>query len=614
MSKRPPAAKPTAKPTAVKPTAATRLPVAHSYRRYSDPKQRKGDSVRRQEALRDRWLKEHPDVPLDTTLKMTDRGRSAFRRKNWDKYALAGFVKEIEAGNVLPGDYLLVENLDRLSREECGEAVELFLSIVNRGVIIVQLSPAVLEFRRPVDTMSLMFAIVELSRGNSESKVKSARILANWDKAITAARETKSLVTTQVPAWIEVDDDGTPALIPERKAVVKSIFEMAAAGYGMTLIVKRLVADGVPAFGNRVPDDEGHFKKADGERYGCGEWRVSYVRWILNDRRAVGEYQPKDAEGKKKGDPIPGYFPPAVTEEEYFAARAAVAGRHRPPGRVGEQVANLFGGLLRNARDGGTYYVAPRNDNGLVGRVLINRSAVEAKGRAWTFDYGTFQRALLSRLAELSAADVVGKRKAGSASNAIEGELSWVRQKKEEFRAVLLTGDVAVIAEELAKLEAREAELLARLDDARADAASPPAEAWKEAVTLIDLLDNADDREDVRPRLRAALRRTIKEVWLIVVPRGRTRLCEVQVFFARGGYRRYWVARRSPYGNQSGRQPGRWAVVSVRPAGDNPPLGLASGGTEDLRDPTDAELVRHYLEELPANAVEMILESGEVIE
>ena len=42
---------------------------------------------------------------------------------------------------------------------------------VNKGIIVVQLSPAVMEFRKPVNMMSLMFAIVELSRGHSESAI-----------------------------------------------------------------------------------------------------------------------------------------------------------------------------------------------------------------------------------------------------------------------------------------------------------------------------------------------------------------------------------------------------------------------------------------------------------
>src|SRR5262245_53933769 len=121
------------------------MPLAYSYLRFSSPQQAEGDTLRRQTEARERWLAEHPDVSLDRSLAMTDAGRPAFKRKNWDTYALAQFVARIKARLVEPGSYLLVENLDRLSREDAGEATELFLSIVNKGVIVVQLSPAVME-------------------------------------------------------------------------------------------------------------------------------------------------------------------------------------------------------------------------------------------------------------------------------------------------------------------------------------------------------------------------------------------------------------------------------------------------------------------------------------
>src|SRR5262245_16825792 len=113
------------------------MTLAFSYLRFSSPRQADGDSIRRQNQNRGNWLSDHPDVKLDTSLVLEDRGRSAFRRTNWDTYALAQFVAYIKAGRIEPGSYLLVENLDRLSREDAGRATELFLSIVNDGVVIV---------------------------------------------------------------------------------------------------------------------------------------------------------------------------------------------------------------------------------------------------------------------------------------------------------------------------------------------------------------------------------------------------------------------------------------------------------------------------------------------
>src|SRR5262249_6678945 len=151
------------------------------------------------------------------------------------------------------------------------------------------------------------------------------------------------------------------------------IFNLAVAGLGATGIVKKLTAEGVPAFGDCQDAGEGRRKKA-GIHFGCGDWRPSYVRVILYDRRAIGEVQPRDAEEKRKGQPISNYSPPAVTEKLFFSARAAVSARTNKRGRIGNEIC-LFSGLLKHARDGQAYYVAHRNEKGVRSRVLLNRTS-----------------------------------------------------------------------------------------------------------------------------------------------------------------------------------------------------------------------------------------------
>jgi len=68
------------------------MPLAYSYLRFSSPQQATGDSIRRQTEAREKWLAENPGVALDTALKMTDAGRSGYRRRNWDTYARAPSV------------------------------------------------------------------------------------------------------------------------------------------------------------------------------------------------------------------------------------------------------------------------------------------------------------------------------------------------------------------------------------------------------------------------------------------------------------------------------------------------------------------------------------------
>src|SRR5437764_1123626 len=61
------------------------------------------------------------------------------------------------------------------------------------------------------------------------------------------------VLTRRLPAWIE-ERGGKPHLIPERAAVVKRIFQLAASGYGFGFIVKKVTEDGVPPFNEARSD------------------------------------------------------------------------------------------------------------------------------------------------------------------------------------------------------------------------------------------------------------------------------------------------------------------------------------------------------------------------
>src|SRR5689334_22473315 len=133
--------------------------TAYSYLRYSSPEQGDGDSIRRQIAGAEAWCKRNK-VALDTGKRMEDRGRSAFKGKHRTTGALAQFLGEVEAGRIERGSVLLIENLDRLSRENPWDAVPLLCSLVNAGVSVVTLSPSEMVYERGRDLTGLVLAVV----------------------------------------------------------------------------------------------------------------------------------------------------------------------------------------------------------------------------------------------------------------------------------------------------------------------------------------------------------------------------------------------------------------------------------------------------------------------
>jgi DNA invertase Pin-like site-specific DNA recombinase len=501
-----------------------------------------------------------------------DAGRSAYHgRHRDDKAALGRFLECVREGKVPRGSFLIIENLDRLSREDERTALRLWLDILDGGVSIVQLHPETIFRHERSEMVDIIRAIIELSRGHSESRMKSVRALASWDVAVRRAREGGSVITRRLPSWVG-EAGGVLALVPERAAVVRRIFGLATAGLGAGAIVKRLKADNVPAFGDRVPDENGGHRKVDGRPLGCGEWRTSYVCNILSDRRAAGWYQPRDSAGQKVGEPIPDYYPRAVSDEEFYAARAAVAARRLPgqnrQGRAGDGVPNLFGGLLRHARDGDTYYVATRYDSSGANRILLNRGSVEQKGRAFTFAYSVFERSILKCLREINPAEITGPPPPDAQVSVLQNELNWHREQRAVLAMELMKSASATIADAIRQHEAREAELAAKIDEGTEMAVVPRSDAWRAMHDIVDVLDETPEaeREDLRLRLRGAIRRTVATIWLLIVPRGRRRLLAAQVFFADGrGQRSYLVSYKAGWGSGHAKGEAEWEAAALDP-------------------------------------------------
>ena len=115
------------------------MPIAYSYIRFSSTEQLKGDSLRRQSDLSKNYA-EANGLELDTKLNLRDLGISAFDKSNLNKGALGQFLKLVEDGMIARGSYLLVESLDRLSRDKVMDALGIFLNILNAGIIIVTMA------------------------------------------------------------------------------------------------------------------------------------------------------------------------------------------------------------------------------------------------------------------------------------------------------------------------------------------------------------------------------------------------------------------------------------------------------------------------------------------
>jgi hypothetical protein len=454
----------------------------------------------------------------------------------------------------------------------------LLLGLIEAGVRIVQLAPSELIYDEQSDEMSLMLALVELSRGHRESKMKSQRNGKAWQAKLDAARKQQkqpprkkdgrvtAALTDRLPAWIAQEGDRL-VLIPERADALRRIFQLAASGYGVAATVKKLIAEAVKPFGDREMV-EGETVTVRGKKrpryksighYGSGAWNRAYIAKILKDRRAVGEWQPCGKGRKPVGTPIRGYFPAVVTETQFHAARAGAQDRKRRRGRIGRHV-NVFAGLLRHARDGDTFFFGTAGGR----RALINTRGADGSVPYVSFPADIFETAMRRFLLDIDPREILAGVNGHGELMALEGEFGEVEAAIAALAADLdAHGESPTLYARLRAKEARRAELVKLLAEARQKAANPLSDAWGQLQAVL----GTDGNEEARMRLRGILRRTVDEIQVLIVRRGVDRLLAAQVWFAGGDRcRHFLIYYRPARGNVTKKTPAHWSVVSLADA------------------------------------------------
>src|SRR5579884_2667806 len=205
-------------------------PVQHPYVRISHPEQRKGGGLERQTAAN---LEEFGRRFGFRTGKRVyvDDGVSAWQGLNaTPDHELGHFLADARSGLIRPGDCLLIENYDRLSRQDPWAAIGLVSELRSLRIHVGRLDRMKLLRHDSKDYGDFFEAAVEFMRGNSESEVKSMRNREAWKRKRKAAREHGRSLTGQLPGWIE-EKDGERRLKPEFAAIMKRIFQLTASGY-----------------------------------------------------------------------------------------------------------------------------------------------------------------------------------------------------------------------------------------------------------------------------------------------------------------------------------------------------------------------------------------------
>lgn len=326
------------------------------YARFSNQEQAQGDSKSRQLKLcRDMIAQQGWQGSRDREL--VDEGLSAYSGANRAPGGLLyAFEQEAEGGRYRNGHVLIVENLDRISRQGYDAILPFLQKLTGQGVTVATVDgnrvyPA---FER-VTMASVIEAVVKSELSREESEKKSKRLRAAQNKRVEEAKANAGQHishTATVPAWLTTERISKPAERPvykmglneERVALLREIFQLTIDGYGTPSIAKMLNARGEPVWSHL------------GQRSNNG-WTVGYLTKIVLNRAVLGEYHPmnspRSGEQTSKGIVVLNHFPQAIDPVMYARASAARNSRQRTSGSWQITHNNLFSGIAKCGICGG---------------------------------------------------------------------------------------------------------------------------------------------------------------------------------------------------------------------------------------------------------------------
>jgi DNA invertase Pin-like site-specific DNA recombinase len=286
------------------------MPDAIIYIRFSTGPQERGDSRRRQY---DDCLAYCTTHGLHVSEVVEDLGRSAYKGDHLSVGNLGKLTARIVRGEIASGTTIVVEKMDRLSREKPRIIRRWIEDVCDNGLKIARVSGGPVIDAAYLDDGSNLAAVIDMAYSNNAahefSQNISDRLSSSWVQRRKNAGEGRSLLTASTPRWIKTEGEwggkNSPdhrrfVLVPDRAAIVLRIYELAADGMGSWGIAKYLNANQFANWGKTSTSST-----QDG-------WNHTTVLNILNSPAVEGIHYPTHQVGRKRvrtGEVYRDYFP-----------------------------------------------------------------------------------------------------------------------------------------------------------------------------------------------------------------------------------------------------------------------------------------------------------------
>ncbi|MCV2402269.1 recombinase family protein [Marinomonas sp. C2222] len=277
----------------------------YSYQRFSSPLQEKGTSLKRQTDYAIEVAEKH-ELRLNKDLVMTDKGLSAFHAEHVTKGALGIFIKAVEKGIVKAGSILIVESLDRLSRQTPWQAQTQFNELIGKGITIITANDDQVYNMKTLskDPSKMFISIGVMMRAHEESLSKQKRSVKYIHKKIDDFEKNgKGDIAGSVPFWITRTKSGFE--LNKSSKIVKKIIEMYLNNTGLNLIARELTLSKI-----KTPTGKNN------------SWGVTTIRKILDSKALYGCNSFKlsyliDGTKISENHELKNYYPSIISEEYY---------------------------------------------------------------------------------------------------------------------------------------------------------------------------------------------------------------------------------------------------------------------------------------------------------
>lgn len=517
-------------------TMPDQFKTAFSYCRWSSSKQKDGDSKARQEAAVQEWLKRNPDYRLDYTqtalgFEMVEE-TSSFRGRNLNpKYgALGKFIEAVKKENspIKEGSVLIIERLDRFSRAGAMTAYAAINNLVHAGIKVVIVNENLEIDSTNVENLNIILpAVLSLCLANDESKKRSERLSGYWKRHREKVKNKEAILTKQLPCWIYYDQETKTMKADVRKAeIIKFIFKRIIDGVGQKVLCQELNKKYSHIVEPRKKRDGSHFSPT---------WNTSFISALLSDRKVIGELQPRKRSESGKyipiGDPIKNYFPPIISELDFYAAQTAVEQRKQEKYQGHSDFVNLFTGLIMNGADGQPMHVQSFSmcrGGGTTYRQKRLQSSGKRNGKKNTHnlsvDYYSLEKLVLLALSEIHEKDYIGNFKPNLERSKLLKEIHWIETRiadlENEYKLVGSTTPVATIRQAVEELSRKKIECEQEFE-ALASVESSPKEL--KDISKIQRLFSSRNRDtdiNLRYQLKNIIPTLVKKI--VVWPYKRT--------------------------------------------------------------------------------------------